>query len=245
MPTVYNVNKGTPPLSTGAGGTPLSPGLNNVMPATSGLYSFSPVSTPTSTSASISSSASSPQSGFQPGNDFGTSNNGAGGGVFDMQGMDMEFGGYGVPMADKEAMLRHFAPAMSQDGQIGVDRDTMMMWTAMPATLECVSIYGSFWGVMKLILALLLIKGRKIGKCTCRACWVLVPLTALVLMVALAWTLVLMGWEGFYDPDSSDRRCTDRPIWLVWFHRRWMGCIDVQYCICACYLVRALSNLSI
>jgi hypothetical protein len=136
MPTVYNVNKGTPPLSTGAGGTPLSPGLNNVMPATSGLYSFSPVSTPTSTSASISSSASSPQSGFQPGNDFGTSNNGAGGGVFDMQGMDMEFGGYGVPMADKEAMLRHFAPAMSQDGQIGVDRDTMMMWTAMPATLE-------------------------------------------------------------------------------------------------------------
>jgi hypothetical protein len=58
--------------------------------------------------------------------------------VFDVQGMEMEFGGYGVPMADREAMLRHFAPAMSQDGEIGVDRDTMMMWSAMPSTLECV-----------------------------------------------------------------------------------------------------------
>lgn len=143
MPSVYNNNNRTPPLSAGAGGAPLSAGLNNVMPATSGLYSYSATSTPTSTHASISSSASSPQSGFQPSHDFGTSNNGAGGGVFDIQGMDMEFGGYGVPMADKEAMLRQFAPAISQDGQIGVDRDTMMMWTAMPATLECVSIYVS------------------------------------------------------------------------------------------------------
>jgi hypothetical protein len=89
----------------------------------------------------VSSNASSPQSGFQPSNDFGTSTGtvGASGGVVDMQGMEMEFGGYGVPMADKEAALRHFAPAISEDGQIGVDRDTMMMWSAMPLTLECVS----------------------------------------------------------------------------------------------------------
>jgi hypothetical protein len=63
------------------------------------------------------------------------------GGVFEghsSMGMGMEFGGYGVPVVDKEAMLRHFAPAMSQDGQIGVDRDTMMMWSTMPSTLECV-----------------------------------------------------------------------------------------------------------
>jgi hypothetical protein len=100
-------------------------------------YGFS-TSTPPSAPASVSSNASSPQSGFQPSNDFGTNTStvGASGGVFDMQGMEMEFGGYGVPMADKEAMLRHFAPAISQDGQIGVDRDTMMMWSAMPSTLE-------------------------------------------------------------------------------------------------------------
>jgi hypothetical protein len=60
--------------------------------------------------------------------------------MFDMQGMNMEYGGYDVPVADKEAMLRNFAPAMLQDGQIGVDRDTMMMWSAMPSTLECVSL---------------------------------------------------------------------------------------------------------
>jgi len=53
-----------------------------------------------------------------------------------MSGMDMEFGGYDVPTADKEAMLRQFAPALLQDGQIGVDRDTMMMWTTMPSTYE-------------------------------------------------------------------------------------------------------------
>jgi hypothetical protein len=52
--------------------------------------------------------------------------------------MEMEFGGYGVPTADKEAILRQFAPALLQDGQIGVDRDTMMMWSTMPSTYECV-----------------------------------------------------------------------------------------------------------
>jgi len=48
-------------------------------------------------------------------------------------------GGYGGGGgADREAMLRQFAPAatISQDGQIGVDRDTMMMWSAMPSTFE-------------------------------------------------------------------------------------------------------------
>jgi len=102
-------------------------------------YGFS-VPTPPSASASVSSNAGSPQSGFQPSNDFGasTSTVGAGSGVFDMQRMEMEFGGYGVPMADKEAMMRHFAPTISQDGQIGVDQDTMMMWSAMPLTIECV-----------------------------------------------------------------------------------------------------------
>jgi len=48
----------------------------------------------------------------------------------------MEFGaGYGVPVAYKEAMRRHFAPVL-QDGQIGVDQDTMMMWSTMPSTYE-------------------------------------------------------------------------------------------------------------
>ena len=43
-----------------------------------------------------------------------TSTVGARGGVFDIvQGMKMRFGGYGVPMADKEAMLRKFALAIS------------------------------------------------------------------------------------------------------------------------------------
>jgi hypothetical protein len=46
-------------------------------------------------------------------------------------GMEMEFGEYGGPVADKDAML--------QDGQIGVDRDTMMVWSTMPSTLEYVS----------------------------------------------------------------------------------------------------------
>ena len=62
-----------------------------------------------------------------------------------MQGMEVGFGGYGVPMADKKAMLRQFAPTISQDGQIGVDRDTMMMMSAMPSTLECVLYFSTFF----------------------------------------------------------------------------------------------------
>lgn len=76
-----------------------------------------------------------------------------------MQGMNMEYSGYDVPAADKEAMLRNFAPAMLQDGQIGVDRDTMMMWSTMPSTLECVSIYGP--SAMRLIPDR--IKGARLG----------------------------------------------------------------------------------
>jgi hypothetical protein len=139
QPAVASFGSNTSPISvSGATGLPSSPpGIKNAMLAT---YGFS-ASTPPSAPASVSSNASSPQSGFQPSNDFGTSTGtvGASGGVVDMQGMEMEFGGYGVPMADKEAALRHFAPAISEDGQIGVDRDTMMMWSAMPLTLECVS----------------------------------------------------------------------------------------------------------
>ena len=60
-------------------------------------------------------------------------------------GAGMEFGGGygggggsgGVPVAYKEAMRRQFAPVL-QDGQIGVDQDTMMMWSTMPTTYECV-----------------------------------------------------------------------------------------------------------
>jgi len=132
-------------------------------------YGFSAASTPPSASASVSSNADSPQSGYQPSNEFGTSIStvGAGGGVFDMQGMEMGFGGYGVPMADKEAMLRHFAPAISQDGQIGVDRDTMMMWSAIPSSLECVStLYLSPFLFDEADVGALPYKGRKIGKRT-------------------------------------------------------------------------------
>ena len=157
------------PLSVS--GFPSPPGINNAMLATYGLSAPTPPSAP----ASVSSNAGSPRSGFQPSNDFGTSPStvGASGGVFDMQGMEMEFGGYGVPMADKEAMLRHFAPTISQDGQIGVDRDTMMMWSAMPSTLEYV-LYISPFLFDKADVGALLYKGRKIGKRTCRVCWVLV-----------------------------------------------------------------------
>jgi hypothetical protein len=120
-------------------GLPSPPGPG-MMPAT---YGFS---APTPPSASVSSNAGSPQSRFQPSNGFGTSTSTVGviGGVFDMQGMEMEFGGYGVPMADKKAMLRHFGPTISQDGQIGVDRDTMMM-SAMPSTLERVLYFTPFF----------------------------------------------------------------------------------------------------
>ena len=131
---------GSPLSVSGTAGLPSPTGINNPMLAT---YGFS-APTPPSAPASVSSNAGSPQSGFQPSNDFGTTV-GASGGVFDMQGMEMEFGGYGVPMADKEAMLRHFAPTISQDGQIGVDRDTMMMWSAMPSTLECVLYFSPFF----------------------------------------------------------------------------------------------------
>ena len=119
-----------PPLATRA----------RMMPAT---YGFS---APTPPSASVSSNAGSPQSRFQPSNGFSTSTSTVGviGGVFDMQGMEMEFGGYGVLMADKKAMLRHFGPTISQGGQIGVDRDTMMM-SAMPSTLECVLYFSPFF----------------------------------------------------------------------------------------------------
>jgi hypothetical protein len=131
--TMYDNNNNRPlPLSTGPGRAP-APGTR-LIATKNGLYDLN-TSTPPLASASAS-SVSSPQSGFHPGTDFNAS---AGGGVFDMSGMDMEFGGYGVPTADKEAMLRQFAPALLQDGQIGVDRDTMMMWTTMPSTYECVS----------------------------------------------------------------------------------------------------------
>jgi len=129
--TMYENNNRPLPLSTAAGGPP-APGTR-LIAAKNGLYNLT-TSTPTPPLASASaSSASSPQSGFHPGTDFSAS---AGGDMFDMTGMDMEFGGYGVPTADKEAMLRQFAPALLQDGQIGVDRDTMMMWTTMPSTYE-------------------------------------------------------------------------------------------------------------
>ena len=152
-PTMYSSNNGTRPLSAGAGGAPSPPGINQAMLAKNGLYSLS---APTPPSASSSASSPSPHNGFQPSHDFGT---GAGGGMFDMQGMNMEYSGYDVPAADKEAMLRNFAPAMLQDGQIGVDRDTMMMWSTMPSTLECVSIYGP--SAMRLIPDH--IKGARLG----------------------------------------------------------------------------------
>ncbi|KAI0260431.1 fungal-specific transcription factor domain-containing protein [Gloeopeniophorella convolvens] len=90
-----------------------------------------------SASASTS-SGSSPLNGFQQGVDFSGGSGATGTGVFDMSGV--EFGGYGVPLAEQEAMLRCFAP-VPQDGQIGVDRDTMMMWSTMPSSFEYVIIY--------------------------------------------------------------------------------------------------------
>lgn len=130
-PTMYG-NRSLP-LSMGAGATQ-PPGIS-MMLATNGLYDIATPTTP-SASASISSGTSSPQNGFQPSAEFGTASAGGGSSAFDMNGMEMEFGGYGVPTADKEAMLRHFAPMLLQDGQIGVDRDTMMMWSTMPSTFE-------------------------------------------------------------------------------------------------------------
>jgi len=83
------------------------------------LYDMSS-STTTSASAPATTSNNSPQNGFYTDADLSSG---------------MEFGGYGVPMADREAMLRHFAPVL-QDGHIGVDQDTMMMWSTMPSTYE-------------------------------------------------------------------------------------------------------------
>jgi len=119
-----------------------------MMLASNGLYDPATLAPP-SAPASISSSSTSPHCGFQPSTDFGTS---AGGdGVLDMSAMEMAFGGYSVPTADKVAMLRQFAPVLLQDWQIGVDRDTMMMWSEMPATFECVS-FCLLFGAMKPIL---------------------------------------------------------------------------------------------
>jgi hypothetical protein len=138
-PTMYNDGSKRLPLSTGVGAAQ-QPGIS-MMLSPNGMYDPA-ASTPPSTSASISSNSSSPHHGFQPSTDLGTSAGGAGDGMgdmLDMRAMEMEFGGFGVPMADKEAMLRHFAPVLLQDGQIGVDRNTMMMWSEMPSTFECVS----------------------------------------------------------------------------------------------------------
>ncbi|KAH9992244.1 fungal-specific transcription factor domain-containing protein [Russula compacta] len=132
-PSIYGSNNRMVPLSARAGGAP-PPGINMMLGPT-GPYDFA-TSTPPLASASISSSSSSPQSSFHPNTDFNSTGAGAGGVPFDMNGMEMEFGGYGVPTADKEAMLRHFAPVLLQDGQIGVDRDTMMMWSTMPSGYE-------------------------------------------------------------------------------------------------------------
>ena len=92
---------------------------------------------------------------------------------------------------------------------------------------------------MKLILALLLIKGRKIGKCTCRACWVLVLLMVLVLKLASAsaWTVVSMGWVGIYDPDPRDRGCMDRYRWLDRLIDSWIyGCTVLYMGVLSCTL---------
>jgi hypothetical protein len=126
--TMHGHGNGMMPLTTGPGAPP---GMSMMLDS-SGLYDFTAsASTPPSVSAS---SSSSPHTGFRPSADFsaGDANE-----IFDMTGTEMEFGGYGVPPADKEAMMRHFAPLLLQDGQIGVDRDTMMMWSTMPSTYEC------------------------------------------------------------------------------------------------------------
>lgn len=146
-PSIYGNSHRMLPLSARAGGVPLSqppppPGIN-MMLGRNGRYDFATSTPPlASASVSVSSSSSSPQSSFHPNTDFNHSTGaGAGGVPFDIHSMEMEFGGYGVPTAEKEAMLRHFAPVLLQDGQIGVDRDTMMIWSTMPSGYECVFIY--------------------------------------------------------------------------------------------------------
>jgi hypothetical protein len=105
-----------------------------------------------------------------------------------MNGLEMEFGGYGVPAADKEAMLRHFAPVMLQDGQIGCDRDTMMMWSTFPSSFECVYHFVSLFCLVAEANMVYNTEGRKIGKHICQACWVLLlrmwPILARRWMVA-------------------------------------------------------------
>jgi hypothetical protein len=142
-PTMYENRRRMLPLSARVGAAQPSGIL-----ASNGLHDPATLAPP-SAPASISSSSTSPHCGFQPSTDFGTS---AGGdGVLDVSAMEMGFGGYSVPTADKEAMVRQFAPVLLQDWQIGVDRDTMMMWSEMPATYECVSLCLLF-EVMKPIL---------------------------------------------------------------------------------------------
>jgi hypothetical protein len=119
--------------------------------------------------------------------------------MFDMQGMEMEFGGYGVPIADKEAMLRHFAPAISQDWRWSGHDDDVVRDAVNPRVCIHPLHISLFLFDEADVGALPWSTGRKIEKRTCRVCWVLVLLMALVLTLALVWTPVLMGWEGFYD----------------------------------------------
>ncbi|KAI0298020.1 fungal-specific transcription factor domain-containing protein [Multifurca ochricompacta] len=149
-PRLYSNGSGPVSLSAGGGG-----GGGATLPSEMDARQLYDLSTSTSTSRTVSASASastpasaggeapgssssssSPQSGFQPSAEFGGGGSGSGALTFDMSGMDMEFGGYGVPTADKETMLRHFSTSILQDGQIGVDPQTMMMWSTMPSTYE-------------------------------------------------------------------------------------------------------------
>jgi hypothetical protein len=132
-PTMYGYGSGAlSSLTTGPRGTP-SPGISMVLDS-SRLYDFR-ASTSTPASATASSSSSSPHAGFPPSAEFSSGDPNE---VFDVTGMEMAFGGYDVPPAEKDAMLRHFSPLFLQDDQIGVDRDTVMMWSTMPSTYECV-----------------------------------------------------------------------------------------------------------
>src|SRR5258708_16757073 len=109
QPSGASFGSNTSPLSvSGAAGLPSPPGIDNAMLATYASGFSAP--TPPSSSASLSSNPGSPQSGFQPSNDFGTS--------VSTVGASRGVCRYGVPMTDKEAMMQHFAPTISQDRQI-------------------------------------------------------------------------------------------------------------------------------
>jgi hypothetical protein len=149
LPTTYDNSRRMLPLSTGVGAAQ-PPGIS-MMLASDGLYDPA-TSAPTSAPTSISSSSTSPHCGFPSSTYFGSS--AGGNGVLDVSAMEMAFGGYSVPTADKEAMLRQFAPVLLQDWQIGVDRDTMVMWSEMPATFECVS-FSLLFEAMKPIIGAL------------------------------------------------------------------------------------------